>query len=876
MIVPQSTRNRKVWQPLSSTVGSDQTEQEKETVEENKGEPSSENVDKRWPLISKENIESEIFRDEWRTEKSPILGLTSNGPDWNNGEDPFSRIDKSVPHITTPIYHRDVEEIRNERKTENGYDKSVSRTSKISWDDKEEFRGSNEGKQVEPIVDDRESIIIGRPGEGDDQAVAPYSPTRLQNRPGMVAPLLPGNPSAPAAQPQPSTFAPPQNPVTVRPTVATSVRTALGLNTERPNKKYVWFEMAKKKSARSSGRQEITTTQSPQDYFTESITATAPSSAPQKQKAPKKAAKQPKTSKPKVTKSVWGLRNAQSDNLKLVDQNRSEPSPPSTIVTEITGTPIITSTRVPFWADTSTKSTEDLIKEWEVIPTANTNNGGRNANTRNTNTEPKKNNLKKRKGQSADTITTTTNSPVYVPTSQASFPTFNPFTETRATSNNQTFKSSASKQAAKKQGNTNDGSFNYMTKIDHGPSPSPPASSAFSFPSTLSTVGNDQRSGRLQTKGGSSGKKASKSSPSNNKKRSSKQKQANISSSSLSASSSSDDASKRFDKLIRTTNNPSLATQTVPTTAKIFNPTTTFASPTTTTRSITTTTQQATTVTTVKAPSSPATTYRSLVTTNQPVFTVTPTFSSDIEDVSIIPNRVPGEGLRKLGNLIVPPNQRSKETEEELKEVRLEDLLPGIPNQDYSTLKTVPKTAFRCSDQQYPGYYGDVETKCQVFHICQSDGRQDDFICPIGTVFNQMLFVCDWWNNFRCEETPNYYEMNANLYDYSKDPSASNSGTTSNVNNTNNKNNNNREIATRFGDKMSGKSEKLVSENEETTSAGELPSTSSVYFVDDYKEATKGKSSAAKSKSSSSPLTVGRRASAALERESEPVEDKRQ
>lgn len=136
-----------------------------------------------------------------------------------------------------------------------------------------------------------------------------------------------------------------------------------------------------------------------------------------------------------------------------------------------------------------------------------------------------------------------------------------------------------------------------------------------------------------------------------------------------------------------------------------------------------------------------------------------------------------------------------------------------------------------------------------------------------------MLFVCDWWNNFRCEETPNYYEMNANLYDYSKDPSASNSGTTSNVNNTNNKNNNNREIATRFGDKMSGKSEKLVSENEETTSAGELPSTSSVYFVDDYKEATKGKSSAAKSKSSSSPLTVGRRASAALERESEPVED---
>ncbi|RWS27676.1 glycine-rich cell wall structural protein 1.8-like protein [Leptotrombidium deliense] len=114
------------------------------------------------------------------------------------------------------------------------------------------------------------------------------------------------------------------------------------------------------------------------------------------------------------------------------------------------------------------------------------------------------------------------------------------------------------------------------------------------------------------------------------------------------------------------------------------------------------------------------------------------------------------------------PAPKNEDHGDDGKEWRLEDSIPGVPDQDYATFKAVPQTNFKCSDHKLPGYYGDMEAKCQAFHVCQANGRQDSFVCPIGTVFNQQLFVCDWWNNFRCEETPNFYELNANLYDYSK------------------------------------------------------------------------------------------------------------
>ncbi|KAH9381040.1 hypothetical protein HPB48_008254 [Haemaphysalis longicornis] len=96
---------------------------------------------------------------------------------------------------------------------------------------------------------------------------------------------------------------------------------------------------------------------------------------------------------------------------------------------------------------------------------------------------------------------------------------------------------------------------------------------------------------------------------------------------------------------------------------------------------------------------------------------------------------------------------------------RLEDAIPGTPESDYPTYTTIPKTSFDCGAQEFPaGYYADTEARCQVFHICQSDGRSDAFLCPVGTIFNQRYFVCDWWQNVNCDESPQYYNLNGDLY----------------------------------------------------------------------------------------------------------------
>ena len=33
-------------------------------------------------------------------------------------------------------------------------------------------------------------------------------------------------------------------------------------------------------------------------------------------------------------------------------------------------------------------------------------------------------------------------------------------------------------------------------------------------------------------------------------------------------------------------------------------------------------------------------------------------------------------------------------------------------------------------------------------------------LCPNGTIFNQEVFVCDWWFNFDCAEAEGLYGLN--------------------------------------------------------------------------------------------------------------------
>lgn len=44
--------------------------------------------------------------------------------------------------------------------------------------------------------------------------------------------------------------------------------------------------------------------------------------------------------------------------------------------------------------------------------------------------------------------------------------------------------------------------------------------------------------------------------------------------------------------------------------------------------------------------------------------------------------------------------------------------VPGVPGIDYPVFGNIPDTSFECSKQQYPGFYADMETGCQVYHSC--------------------------------------------------------------------------------------------------------------------------------------------------------------
>ncbi|XP_050349007.1 uncharacterized protein LOC126772646 isoform X2 [Nymphalis io] len=90
--------------------------------------------------------------------------------------------------------------------------------------------------------------------------------------------------------------------------------------------------------------------------------------------------------------------------------------------------------------------------------------------------------------------------------------------------------------------------------------------------------------------------------------------------------------------------------------------------------------------------------------------------------------------------------------------------IPGKPGTDYPVLGAVPYTNFYCDDQAYPGFFADMETRCQAWHYCDIDGRQASFLCPNGTVFSQGVASCDWWFNVRCSLSPALYPLNARLY----------------------------------------------------------------------------------------------------------------
>lgn len=70
-----------------------------------------------------------------------------------------------------------------------------------------------------------------------------------------------------------------------------------------------------------------------------------------------------------------------------------------------------------------------------------------------------------------------------------------------------------------------------------------------------------------------------------------------------------------------------------------------------------------------------------------------------------------------------------------------------------------PKTKFSCRGRP-AGYYADVDTGCQTYHMCDGSGRQFTNKCPNATLFQQRMLICDHWYMVKCETSEKDYKAN--------------------------------------------------------------------------------------------------------------------
>ncbi|XP_063906539.1 mucin-2 isoform X1 [Zophobas morio] len=111
---------------------------------------------------------------------------------------------------------------------------------------------------------------------------------------------------------------------------------------------------------------------------------------------------------------------------------------------------------------------------------------------------------------------------------------------------------------------------------------------------------------------------------------------------------------------------------------------------------------------------------------------------------------------QKIDNEVHTDNQTKKFDEEELV---FYQGVQGKPGVDFPVLSHIPRTSFNCRDVD-SGYYADLETDCQVFHICE-ENKKISFLCPNGTIFQQSELICEWWFKVNCTNSPSLYEESA-------------------------------------------------------------------------------------------------------------------
>ncbi|XP_073955736.1 jiangshi isoform X1 [Choristoneura fumiferana] len=82
-----------------------------------------------------------------------------------------------------------------------------------------------------------------------------------------------------------------------------------------------------------------------------------------------------------------------------------------------------------------------------------------------------------------------------------------------------------------------------------------------------------------------------------------------------------------------------------------------------------------------------------------------------------------------------------------------------IASQGQGRKRGFHNTSFSCVGRT-SGYYADVETGCQVYHMCDGLGRQFSYTCPNTTLFQQRMLICDHWYMVNCSKSESDYSAN--------------------------------------------------------------------------------------------------------------------
>lgn len=69
------------------------------------------------------------------------------------------------------------------------------------------------------------------------------------------------------------------------------------------------------------------------------------------------------------------------------------------------------------------------------------------------------------------------------------------------------------------------------------------------------------------------------------------------------------------------------------------------------------------------------------------------------------------------------------------------------------------KTNFSCVGRA-SGYYADIDTGCELYHMCDGLGRKFSYACPNTTLFQQRMLICDHWYMVNCSKAERDYSAN--------------------------------------------------------------------------------------------------------------------